>query len=340
VEIESEIINSIGKPAKTALTQQSIADKCGISVQSISRIVNKMEQSGRIIKNKDGRRNTYSLPITTETHRYEIAGLTEDKVYKDIVAGFIRGVPERAKKSFEYAFTEIMNNAIEHSSGIEVEVSLIRDECSLLYAITDDGVGIFTKVADALSLDEKHYAILELAKGKFTTDPANHTGEGIFFSSKCGDLFVLESDGIEFISNPDIEMLNVPLKQNIHTGTRVIFKVYMDREQTLSELFDQYTDGPDSYGFSKTVIPIQLLEYGDEEPVFVSRSQARRLLARVERFKVVSLDFSGIDSIGQGFADEIFRVFKASHPDVVLIPTKCTNAVDKMIRHVLAYLSK
>ena len=63
----------------------------------------------------------------------------------------------------------------------------------------------------------------------------------------------------------------------------------------------------------------------------ISRSQAKRVLSRFERFREVLLDFKGVSSIGQAFADEIFRVFKQSHPDVVILAINTTPEVDKMI---------
>ena len=122
-----------------------------------------------------------------------------------------------------------------------------------------------------------------------------------------------------------------------YKGTSVAFRVNLNQKQTLQDLFKQYTDAPESYGFIKTIIPIKLLEYGDQSPIFVSRSQARRLLTRIERFKIVQLDFSGIETIVQGFADEVFRVFKSNHPDVELSPINCSEAVHQMIRHILEY---
>jgi anti-sigma regulatory factor (Ser/Thr protein kinase) len=271
----------------------------------------------------------------TKKVTYKIEGLTEDKVYRDIVIDFIRDVPNPAKECFEYAFMEMMNNAIEHSGGTEVEISLFKDDYSAIFIIKDNGIGIFTKVAEALNLDEKRHAILELAKGKFTTDPKSHSGEGIFFSSKCADSFHLGSDGIRFITNPNEEKLEP--EEKVFTGTCVAFRIKTCHTQTLQELFKQYTDAPESYGFIKTVIPIQLLEHGNEAPIFVSRSQARRLLTRIERFKVVHLDFTGIYTIGQGFSDEVFRVFKNNHPNVELVPINCSEAVYQMIQHVLEY---
>jgi hypothetical protein len=65
--------------------------------------------------------------------------------------------------------------------------------------------------------------------------------------------------------------------------------------------------------------------------MLVSRSQAKRLLNRFERFKVVILDFDGVQEIGQAFADEIFRVFPNSHPATEIRDLNASHQVQKMI---------
>jgi hypothetical protein len=56
----------------------------------------------------------------------------------------------------------------------------------------------------------------------------------------------------------------------------------------------------------------------------------------VERFRVVVLDFAGVDGIGQAFADEVFRVFSAAHPKVTVIPVHAGPAVERMIARARA----
>lgn len=64
----------------------------------------------------------------------------------------------------------------------------------------------------------------------------------------------------------------------------------------------------------------------------VSRSEAKRLLQRVDRFRCVVLDFAEVATIGQAFADEIFRVFANEHPEVELVPIHAATQVQQMIR--------
>lgn len=90
----------------------------------------------------------------------------------------------------------------------------------------------------------------------------------------------------------------------------------------------------EEFGFTKTHVPVELARYEGEN--LISRSQARRLLARFERFKEVFLDFKGVVSIGQAFADEIFRVYFFEHPEVKIVYAQANPDVDAMIRRALA----
>ena len=94
-------------------------------------------------------------------------------------------------------------------------------------------------------------------------------------------------------------------------------------------MFAQYAD-TDS-GFSKTQIPLR--QCFESSPG--SRSQAKRLCSRLDRFREVTLDFTGLDWIGQGFAHQLFVVFQNEHPDIRLLPVGMSEDVEKMIRHVL-----
>jgi hypothetical protein len=102
-------------------------------------------------------------------------------------------------------------------------------------------------------------------------------------------------------------------------------------ERTAKDVFDQYSSG-DNYDFSKTVVPLRLAKFGEEK--LISRSQAKRALARVERFQSVVFDFAGIEMIGQAFADEIFRVWGKAHQGVRCVVIDASPDVRKTIAAV------
>ena len=112
-------------------------------------------------------------------------------------------------------------------------------------------------------------------------------------------------------------------------GTTVYMTLANDSQKSAKDVFDRFAD-VDS-GFTRTRIPLN--NYFERAPV--SRSQAKSLCSRLEQFEEVELDFDGLDWMGQGFAHQLFVVFRNEHPDVRLIPVNMSDDVRKMYRHVV-----
>lgn len=224
----------------------------------------------------------------------------------------------------------MVNNVIDHSGGKHVYVSAIRDKQKIMIFVLDDGEGIFRRIKRLCGLIDEHQALFELSKGKLTTDPDNHTGEGIFFTSRVFDEFEIDSKDVRFSHDDQFEfdyILETEFSRN-EAGTAVYMLINRDSERDIQAVFDDYAE-PDEFQFNKTVIPVRLAQYGNEK--LISRSQAKRLLSRIERFQNVIFDFEGVSAIGQAFADEIFRVYANNHPDIVLLPVNMEPNVKKMV---------
>jgi hypothetical protein len=231
----------------------------------------------------------------------------------------------------------MFNNALEHSGASLITVEFRKNAASTEILIADNGVGIFKKIQAALELLDERHSVLELAKGKLTTDPKNHSGEGIFFSSRMFDDFNIFSGSVFFSHEFNKKEDWILQLSDTAGGTRVAMKLHNHTARTTKKIFDKFTTG-DDYGFTKTVVPVKLTQYGDDN--LVSRSQAKRLLARIEKFKVVILDFSEVASIGQAFADEVFRVFARRHPEIEITPIKTTAEVKRMIARAKSHDSE
>ena len=59
-------------------------------------------------------------------------------------------------------------------------------------------------------------------------------------------------------------------------------------------------------------------------------------MTRLDSFNTVVLDFDKVEAVGQAFADEIFRVFSAKHPDIEVIHVNVNKAVLQMISRAKA----
>ncbi|QDJ52792.1 STAS-like domain-containing protein [Bordetella hinzii] len=313
-----------------------LQERRGISRQAATALLGRLVNSGVLRLGQGLRPKTYNLGVEHVFHKtYSLTNLEEHVVWhEDIEPILAKYAGPAAMKIWSYGITEMINNAIDHSEGTTVSVSLLVSPVYAACRIQDDGEGIFRRIKRLCNLADERQSILELSKGKLTTDPKRHSGEGLFFTSRAMDWFDLDSYGLSFNhvdgeGAPDFLLEN----DDEEAGTTVTMDLNHRTKHNLTDLFNQFAQ-PDSYSFNKTIVPVRLAKIGAES--LVSRSQAARLLARVDKFEHVIFDFTGVDSIGQAFADEIFRVFKSDHPNVHLEVESANPEVFNMIRRATA----
>lgn len=304
--------------------------KFGVSRQAINKHIQFLVRQQGIQVHGTTKSRQYSLcPIKEQEKIYSLEpDLEEDVVWRNDILPLMDEFPDNIINIWSYCFTEIFNNAIDHSSGKCIIVFVSKTAVTIEVRIFDDGEGIFKKIQRELNLLDESHAVLELSKGKLTTDPSRHTGEGIFFSSRMVDNFTILSGKTYFSHQHTNDIDWIMERQKFQTGTGVFMKMKNNTSRTLKKVFDQFTSEED-YGFNKTVIPVRLVQYGDE--LLVSRSQAKRLLSRIDKFKTVILDFDGVKEIGQAFADEIFRVFSSINKEIRLVHINANKNVEQMI---------
>lgn len=305
------------------------AEEFGVTRQAVNRHLRELVDEGIILAKGRTRSREYSLARREGSWSYSLEeGFEEHRVWSERIAPELEGLPDNVVDICHYGVTEMLNNALDHSAGSRVDVLLERDPLEVGIDVWDDGVGIFRRIADAFDLGGEKEAVLELSKGKLTTDPERHTGEGIFFTSRMFDRFSILSHGLMFthLAVAGDWLLS---DRDPTPGTLVTMEIETDVERTPREIFDRFTEDED-YSFSVTHVPVALARYDDER--LVSRSQARRLVARFGEFRRVVLDFSGVESVGQAFADEVFRVWQREHPDVELAWVDAAEPIERMIR--------
>lgn len=306
------------------------AERFGITRQAVNKHLQRLASEKALSESGKTRNRSYALSLLLEWRmRCQISPeLAEDLVWTNDVRQVIGQLPDNALDIWHYGFTEMFNNAIDHSGGTEILLRVRKTAMSTEMLLLDNGVGIFRKIQTAMNLLDERHAVLELSKGKLTTDPRNHTGEGIFFTSRMFDSFDIVSGGVYFTHKFGDDTDWILELEQFRTGTAVWMEMNNHTARTTRKIFDQYSSG-DNLGFNKTVVPVKLAQYGNDK--LISRSQAKRVLARVELFKTAVFDFEGVETIGQAFADEIFRVFAQKYPDIALLTMKTNSAVRRMI---------
>ena len=304
------------------------AEAFGVTPASVYKYLDALEAAGVVQKVKRGEYRLVDKVHEAVLWRGAGELTSEGTVYDRYIFPYLRDLPGNVQRIWEYVCSEMINNVIDHSEAETLKIALSINALETTVRLMDNGVGIFEKIRAHFGLVSAEEAVGELFKGKLTTDEARHSGKGIFFSSRMADTFVILSGGLVFTHNRfegDASLVNAaqPAK-----GTTVCMTLANDSQKQAKDVFDQYADVDG--GFTKTRIPLN--HFFESAPV--SRSQAKRLLGRLEQFREVELDFEGLDWMGQGFAHELFVVYPNTHPDVRLIPLNMNEDVRKMYAHV------
>ncbi len=335
---KEKILELAGKQGK--ITTKDLLGVFNVSRQYINQLMADLISEKKMIKVGGTRSAFYVSASYAKDHpelfpdvfrkKYKNVGLEEHKVLMEVEEKLSRitELPENIRSIFTFAFSEMFNNAIEHSRSKLIQIEVAVRNGKLSFIVEDSGVGAFRNIMKKRGLRSEVEAIQDLLKGKTTTMPKSHSGEGIFFTSKSADLFILDSFGFQFVvtpKRPDIKRISA-----IKRGTRVIFEIDINSNLHLTDVFRKYTNLTEDsdYGFDKTEIRVKLFTVGG---VHISRSQARRVLAGLEKFRIILLDFEDVPVVGQAFADEVYRVFQSTHPDIVIKEENMSEGVRFMV---------
>lgn len=316
-------------------TSRELAAHLNLTRQAINLHLRELIDSGAVVKTGSTRGARYfpasaAPPAEVFTRRFDPRGLDEAKAYDHVALAlnFSRRLRVNVREIVHYALTEMLNNVIEHSRARHCYVEVRLEAAKLAFEVRDNGIGVFRSIADKFRLSDEHAAMIELVKGRTTTMPEAHTGEGIFFTSRAADRMVLRSHRIQIEWNRarDDVFVSAP---RFRKGTTVLFEIRRDSRIRLEDVFAEFAPAVYDYQFQKTRVLVKLLQRE-----YVSRSEAKRLLLNLDKFSEIELDLRDVKHLGQGFADEVFRVFAARHPHIRLIAINANDAIAAMIRHV------
>lgn len=314
-----------------------VAKMLGISRQAVNKYLKRMIQEGLVVKQGVTRGAFFKLAekdkdiLKVFKKSYILKNIQEDMVFQeaDACLNLRKNLRGNVFEIFNYVFTEILNNAIEHSFSKKCNIEINLLEYDVKFCIRDFGVGVFQSVSQKFGFPDEITAATTIIKGKITTLPERHTGEGIFFSSKSGDLMKFRSHKLNLIFDNIKDDIFIEEKRFIK-GTEVVFQIGRYSRRNLGKIFDKFSPGEFKYKFERTQVKVKI--YTRE---CISRSEAKRLLFGLDRFKEIILDFKGVNKIGQGFADEIFRVFALKNPDISIKVENISPVLRKMIEHVV-----
>ena len=274
----------------------------------------------------------YALKSLSEAaHEIPISKWTEeDVVWRFRILPNVVDLGQDIVNICQYGFTEMLNNVTDHSGGTTAWIYYEQNYARVKLGVIDNGIGIFERLQQDFGLSDARQALLELSKGRITSNVNRHSGEGIFFTSRMFNEFSILSGNLFYVrtrEGADEWLIETEDREDNTKGTSIGMEISTNADWTTRDVFESF--GTDVVGFRKTHVPIKLGKYPGEQ--LVSRSQAKRILARFDDFSEVLLDFKDVPEIGQAFADEIFRVFGIAHPNITLMAINESPHVAKAI---------
>lgn len=332
--------DKILKIAKTrsSVRTHELVKKLKLSRQTVAHHLKTLVNAGNLTKTGSTRNATYAFarkPVPIFSPEVKMTKkarmLEEDRVFEEVSKrlNLKKNLSPNVWKIAYYSFYEMLNNAIDHSRSASVNIHVQLNQGKFLFTIRDFGIGVFKNVKHGFHLHDEFEAAEHVFKGKQTTDPARHSGQGIFFTSRIADLFSLRSHLLSATVDNDKQDTYFSSESNLK-GTLVSFSIRQRSRKNLNHLFKEFAN--EDFDFDKNQVRVKLRRYSD----LVSRSQARRLLNGLESFKRITFDFKGIRGMGQAYADEIFRVFANRHPTIKIDYENANSAVEFMIRRALS----
>lgn len=318
---------------RPSATGRQLREHLGVSRQALSAQLRPLVAAGKVVRSGTSRGASYSLPRAghriTLRRVLKLTGLDEAATYEMFATSLNLAVElaDHVEAIVRYAFTEMLNNAIDHSGAEICNAEMEVDDVGVSFRVRDRGAGVFATIARKLRLEDEHAAMVELIKGRTTTMPEAHTGEGLFFTARVASRFLLRSHRIELEWDRRRDDVFVRSRRQL-AGTDVHFWVSRGARQRLEAVFAEFAPPEFDYEFLRTEVHVKLLQRA-----YVSRSEAKRLLTNLQRFRRIELDFRDVESVGQGFADEVFRVFASRHPEIRFGVRNASPAVVAMLRH-------
>ena len=311
-----------------------LEERTGASRRIALTALRRLVEAQWLSRSGSARRPVYAAGALRQVARsYTLFGLQEDLPWqRDFAPHF--ALPPAVARMVQHGFTELVNNAADHSGGSSVTVSLRQTPSHVQLLVSDDGCGVFDKICAAFDIQDAQHAMLELSKGRLTSQPAQHTGRGLFFSAQLADVFDIHANNTAFQRRAwetNGWKVGKPLPRQ---GSSIYMAIALDSKRTLDQVLEAWSIDGNGIEFDQTTIALCLLA-GPGQPL-ETRAQARRVVARLPTFKRVEISFEGVTDVGHGFVDELFRVFGRAHPEVELVPTAMTARTAALVRSARA----
>ncbi|MBL50895.1 MAG: hypothetical protein CMG57_02920 [Candidatus Marinimicrobia bacterium] len=279
--------------------------KFGLSRQAILKHMHTLINEERVVAHGKTRDRFYELkPIVNFTKTINLNEPTSAyAILKSQILPNLKIVRKNIFEICEYSFRAILVNAMDHAQATKLNYKLFISPTEIHFVLNDNGIGIFEKLNQSLSLNNTKIAAVEIAKGHITTDPENHSGDELMTVIHLFDKVKIDASGIRLVFQNKQNEWNV-FASSQQKGTRIHLEIKTNSKRTCQKVFHQIFEKE----YNMVRIPVNLIREKNEQ--VNSRIQAQSLLHNIRNISKIEFDFQNIELIGPAFADELVRKTK------------------------------
>ncbi|MFA6294009.1 MAG: HTH domain-containing protein, partial [Victivallales bacterium] len=169
MDIKKQILEKLNE--SESLTGQELCKVFNISRQALNKHIKTLVETCKIVKEGRTRGSVYRIGAKQKRNAVEklcriisLSGAHEDQVFDDFNA--ILNTKKMLDKNIYdilyYSFTEMTNNAIDHSKSEKCRISVSLDMYKVKFTIRDNGIGIFSSIYKKFGLPDENSAVGEL----------------------------------------------------------------------------------------------------------------------------------------------------------------------------------
>lgn len=160
-----------------------LAERLAIDRRSAQQLIASLVQAQWLVRSGSPRRPRYRAGTLRQVvQRCALAEIDSEAFWDSAFAPYFQFTPNVAR-FVRHAFAELLDNAVRHSGGSSVTVSLCQTATQVQLLVSDDGRGVFERSIEAAD------ALPELER---------RLGFGLASSAGAADAFELHANGCAF----------------------------------------------------------------------------------------------------------------------------------------------
>jgi len=306
----------------------------GISRQAVLKHMHALIKDNIVVAEGKTRDRTYhlrpqvnfnsTLQLNSEFLPYEIVN------EKFLV--HLKSLPKNIYGICEYSLEALLNNIVDHAEASNMYFKLFLTLDDLHIIIRDNGNGLFEKIKSKLNLRNIQSAVLEIGKGKVTTDPESHSGYELYTVIHLFDKVKIDANGISLTYEKENNLWGIEISEQ-KKGTRIHLQINPESKRTCEQTFLRIFNNN-----NRVSIPINLLKRPGNNSVN-SRLQANCIFNNIDNINEIEFDFNNINLIGPAFADELVRKTKLKNKTASIKWINCNETIDLLMKHALSRLN-